>query len=310
MIELMVQDNRTIDLHELRAFANIVRHGGITAAARMQGLSKSTISMQLTRLEARLGVRLIERTSRRNALTREGEQLLPRIMSILAEADFLLDDTLRARTSLRGTVRIAVPPALGGALLDHLVPAVAERYPDISLVVEPSYDMEDVQDPAFDFAVRVGQVSDDGLVAKAIGSFARILVCSSAYTAVPSEIAMLGTAPLLAFSGTSTNIDWQLRKADGSGEEVTLDRVAKVSVRDFELLLRLVRAGHGITMVPEFMVREDLVSRRLLHVLPEWRSAPVDVLLAYRVGAARVSRVAAVLEEARRAVISVLGQHA
>lgn len=306
----MVQDNRTIDLQELRAFASVVRHGGITAAARMHRLSKSTVSMQLTRLEAQLGVRLIERTSRRMALTREGEQLLPRIQSILAEADQLLDETLRARTSPRGTVRIAVPPALGGALLEHLVPAIAERYPDIALIVEPSYDMDDVQDPAFDFAVRVGQVSDEGLIADVIGSFARILVCSPTYGVVPSEIAMLGTTPLLAFSGTSTHIDWQLRKADSSGEEVTLDRAAKVSVRDFDLLLRLVRAGYGITMVPDFMVREDLMSRRLLHVLPEWRSPPVDVLLAYRVGAARVNRIAAVLKEARRAVISVIGQHA
>ncbi|GGE96758.1 LysR family transcriptional regulator [Sphingomonas prati] len=266
--------------------------------------------MQLTRLEARLGVRLLERTSRRIALTREGEQLLPRIQSILAEADHLLDETLRARTAPRGTVRIAVPPALGGALLEHLVPALAERYPDIALIVHPSYDFDDVQDPAFDFAVRVGRVSDDGLVADAVGSFARILVCSSAFTVVPSEITKLDTTPLLAFSGKSTHIDWQLCKTDGSGEQVTLDRAAKISVRDFDALLRLVRAGHGITMVPDFMVRDDLLNRRLVHVLPDWRSPPVDVLLVYRVGTARVSRVAAVLEEARRAVVSVLGQHA
>lgn len=306
----MVQVKRTIDFHELRALTSVVRHGGISAAAQALGLSKSTISMQITRLEARFGVRLVERTSRRVALTREGEQLLPRVQSILAEADHLFDEALGARTSPRGTVRIAVPPALGGALLEQLVPALAERYPDIALVVAPSYDMDDVQDPAFDFAVRVGQVSDEGLVATVIGSFARILVCSPDCPAAPSGIAMLGEMPLLAFSGTSTHIDWRLCRAYDSGEDVVLDREAKVSVRDFELLLRLVRAGRGITMVPDFMVREDLASRRLLHVLPEWRSPPVNVLLAYRVGASRVSRVAAVLEEARRAVTSVLQQNA
>lgn len=141
-MERMVQDSRTIDLQELRAFASVVRRGGITAAVRIYSLSKSTISMQLTRLETRIGVRLLERTSRRIALTREGEQLLPRIVSILAEVDYLLDDTLRARTSPRGTVRIAVPLALGGALLGQLVSAVAERYPDIALIVQPSYDIE------------------------------------------------------------------------------------------------------------------------------------------------------------------------
>lgn len=304
----MVQKNRTIDLQELRVFASVIHHGGITAAARALGLSKSTISTQITRLEARLGVRLVERTSRRVALTREGEQLLPRIQSMLAEADYLLDDTLRVRTSPRGMVRIAVTPAFGGALLGHLVPLLAERYPEIELVVEPSYDIDDVQDPAFDFAVRVGKVGDDGLIADVVGSFARILVCSADYTAVPSDIGMLGTLPLLAFSGTSTRVDWLLQKADGLGEDVALDCAAKVAVRDFGLLLRLVLAGQGITMVPDFMVREELASGRLLHLLPEWRSPPVDVLLAYRVGAARVSRIAAVLDEARRAARSVLAK--
>ncbi|WP_299178009.1 LysR substrate-binding domain-containing protein [uncultured Brevundimonas sp.] len=123
-------------------------------------------------------------------------------------------------------------------------------------------------------------------------------------------MAMLADAPLLAFSGASTHVDWRLCKADGSGAEVALDREAKVSLRDFELLLRLARAGHGITMVPEFMVREDLASRRLVQVLPEWRSPPVDVLLAYRVGASRIGRVAAVLEEARRSVVGILEQSA
>ncbi|WP_299177412.1 LysR family transcriptional regulator [uncultured Brevundimonas sp.] len=184
----MVQEKRTIDLQELQALASVVRHGGVTAAAHSLGVSKSTVSMQVTRLEARLGVRLIERNSRRVALTREGEQLLPRIQSILADADHLLDETLRARMSPRGTVRIAAPPALCGALLEPLVSAVAERYPEIALVIEPSYDMEDVQDPAFDFAVRVGQVNDDGLISKVIGSFARILVCSPTCVLIPSSM--------------------------------------------------------------------------------------------------------------------------
>ncbi|USI73554.1 LysR family transcriptional regulator [Sphingomonas morindae] len=302
----MVQQSRTIDLHELRVFASVVRQGGITAAARALDVSKSTISMQITRLEARLGVRLVERTSRRVALTREGEQLLPRIQSILAEADYLLEDMDRARTSPRGLVRIAVPPAFGGALLGHLVPAIAERYPDIELAVEPSYDLDDVQDPAFDFAVRVGQVGDDGLIADRVGSFARILVGSAEAAMLPSDIAMLDTVPLLAFSGSSTRVSWQLRKTDGSGGEIVLDCSAKVAVRDFDLLLRLVRAGQGVTMVPAFMVRQELASGRLVHLFPEWASPEVDVLLAYRIGASRISRVAAVLDEARKAALRVL----
>jgi DNA-binding transcriptional LysR family regulator len=83
----MVQENRTIDLGELRVFAAIAHYGGLTSAAAALGVSKSTISHSLTRLEEGLGGRLFERSSRRVALTREGEQMLPRVQSLLAEAD-------------------------------------------------------------------------------------------------------------------------------------------------------------------------------------------------------------------------------
>jgi DNA-binding transcriptional LysR family regulator len=295
-----------LDFQELRAFDAVARNKGISAAAGVLGLSKSAVSMQITRLEERLGTRLVERNSRRVALTREGEQLLPRIQSILADADQLIDETMRMRGSPRGAVRIAVPPALGAAMLERLIPSLAVRHPGISLVVAPSYDIENVQDPAIDLAVRVGRIADEGLVGEALGSFRRILVCSPDLGIRPTNVAMLAEAPLLAFSGKSTRVDWRLRRDGAADTDVELDCEAKVSVRDFDLLLRLVRAGQGITMVPEFMVREDLARGRLRQVLPKWGSPPVEVLLAYRVGASRITRIAAVLQDVRRVVGGVL----
>lgn len=302
----MSQENGTINFQELRAFASVARHLGVTPAAQALRLPKSTVSLQLTRLEERLGLRLFQRNSRKVALTREGEQLLPRVQSILAEAEQLFDETARAKASPSGTVRIAVPPALGELVLDQLVPAVTERYPGISLVIQPSYDIDDVQDPSFDFAIRAGQVGDEGLVADVIGKFSRVLVASPNLAPIPTQIQDLSHVPLFAFSGTSTHIGWVLCDPSGVERGVTLDLQARASIRDFGALIRLVRSGHGITMVPEFMVRDELAAGRLVHVLPSWRPLPVDVLLAYRVGAARISRVAAVLEEARCAVRSVL----
>ena len=303
----MVQDRRTIDFHELYAFAAVVRHGGMTAAAKALGVSKSTVSMQITRLEQRLGTRLLERSSRRVALTREGEQVLPRIQSLLAEAEQLLEEATRAKAAPRGTVRISVSPPLGGAILDHLVPALRGRYPDISLVVVSSYQMDDLKDPAFDFAIRVGQIHDEALVANNIGTFSRILVCAPSHPAARvSSIDALNDALLLAFSGRSNDVSWRLQRKDGSEQEITLDRAAPFAIQDFDLLLRLARLGQGVTMVPDFMVRADLAEGRLVHILQAWQSPPVDVMLAYRIGASRVSRVAAVLEEARQAVTRVL----
>lgn len=304
----MVHENRTIDFHELRVFAAVVRHGGITAAADAIGMSKSAVSLQVTRLERRLGARLLERSSRRVALTREGETMLPRIQSLLAEAENLMEEALQAKASPRGTVRISVSPALGGAVLEHLVPALRNRFPDISLVVVSNYEMDDLQNPAFDFAIRLGHIRDESLVANKIGTFRRILVCAPSDRAASlSSIDALNGAFLLNFSGRSTDVAWRLQRKDGSGAEITLDCDAQVAIQDFDLLLRLARLGHGTAMVPEFMVRTDLAHGRLVHVLPEWQSPPVDVMLAHRIGISRVSRVAAVLEEARRAVEHVLG---
>lgn len=303
----MVQENGTIDLYELQAFAHVIRHNGITAAAAAMGLSKSTVSMRITRLETRLGVALLKRSSRRIALTREGERLLPRIESLLAESAYLFEEATRTRTAPRGTVRMAVTPALGGAVLEHLLPALRASHPAISLVVVPTYELNDLQDPAFDFAIRVGRIHDEGLVARKLGTFSRVLVCApSRQVTTISSIEMLRDLPLLAFSGRTTHIDWHLQKKDGSAD-VVLDLEAQFSVPDFDLLLRLARLGQGIVAVPDFMVGADLEHGRLVPVLPDWRLLPLDVMLAYRAGASSLGRVAAVLEMTQLAVMKVLG---
>lgn len=305
--ELMVQRNKTIDFLELQVLASVVRHGGLTAAAEAIGVSKSTVSLQITRLENRLGTQLLKRSSRRVALTPEGEQLMPRIESLLSEADQLLATATQSNTAPRGTVRIALTPALGGAVLEVLVPALAESHPGIALVVLPSYDMEDLQDPAFDFAIRIGQVHDERLVASSVGSFERILVATPSHAgAWPGSIDDLPQAPLLSNSGRSTHIDWHLFCEERPSRSVRLDADAKVSVRDFDLLLRLARSGHGIAWLPDFMVRSDLAEGRLVRILPQWRSEPMNVMLTYRPGVSRIGRVAAVLEQTRLAVTQVL----
>ena len=303
----MVQKSRTIDLDELQVFTSVAHHGGITAAADAMGVSKSTVSHSLTRLEERLGAKLFERSSRRVALTREGAQILPRVQSLLAEADNLLEDTTRTAATPRGTVRIAVPPALGSAVLTRLVPELQRRFPDIGLVVVPRYDLDDLQDPDFDFAIRAGRVHDETLVASRLGSFSRILVSASSHPAAKARsVEDLEEFPLLGFSGRSPRVEWNLQSVSRPDRHVIIERQACLAVQDFDMLMRLVRVGHGVAEIPKFMVREELAEGRLAHVLPDWSSLPVDVMLAYRVGASRVSRVAAVLEVARDAVIQVL----
>jgi DNA-binding transcriptional LysR family regulator len=305
----MVRKIRTIDFEELRVFAMVAHHGGITPAANVLGIAKSTISHSLTRLEERIGARLFERNSRRVALTQEGTQVLPRVLSLLAEVDSLLEETARTTAAPRGIVRIAVPTALGSAVLEYLVPSLRERFPEIALVVVPGYEMDDLQDPAFDFAIRAGAVRDETLVASKVGAFFRILVCAPEHAAASAQsVDDLKDFPLLGFSNRTPRVEWILRSVSEPDREIVVEAKASLSVQDFETLLRMARAGHGVAEVPSFMAKDAIANGRLVHVLPEWTSPPVDVMLAYRFGVSRVSRVAAVLDVARDAIAEVLRQ--
>lgn len=123
----MVEENQTIEFRELLAFSTVIRCGGITAAANNLDLSKSTVSLQVSRLEQRLGVKLLERNSRRVALTREGTRLLPRVVSLLEEVQLLIEESKQVAGVPGGSVRIAVTPALGGVVLKNSFQACAKR---------------------------------------------------------------------------------------------------------------------------------------------------------------------------------------
>jgi DNA-binding transcriptional LysR family regulator len=265
--------------------------------------------MQISRLETRFGTRLLERSSRPVALTREGADILPRVQSLLAEARHLLESASEAKATPRGPVRIAVTPALGSLVLERLVPVLAERYPDITLIVIPSYGFDDMQDPAFDFAIRIGKVADEALVAQKVGRFSRVLVCAPGHPAAQARsIRDLDDLPLLASSGQTNEVRWHLEKAGSPDTRIVIERDARVVVLDFEMLCRLARQSNGVAMIPEFMVSQDLAEKRLVRVLPEWQSPPLDVLLAYRVGMTQISRVARVIDLARTAIADVLSQ--
>lgn len=306
----MVQQSKTMEFRELLAFSRVAQIGGITAAADSLALSKSTVSLQISRLEQRLDVRLFERNSRRVALTREGERLLPRVNSLLQEMQLLIEETESAVDVPGGVVRIAVTPALGRVVLRHLVPRLQITHPNLRLVVNSTYDLDDLHDPNFDFAIRVGRIFDDKLVAKPVGSFRRILVASPEFLAgkvlnTPDD---LQNVPCLIFSGRSVQTNWVLQSKSHPDVTQTVPINSHVAVRSFSSLLDLARDGLGVMSVITFLVQDDIDSSRLVRCLPDWQSPPVEVMLAYRFGASKVARVAAALKETRIVVQELLSQ--
>ena len=297
-----------MNFQELRVFCEVARAGGITAAASNLDMAKSAVSKQLSRLEARLKVKLFARSSRRVSLTREGERLLPRIESILAEGARLIEDAHEDTFRTAGTVRIAATPDFGGLVARKFLPVLLDRYPELAVTMRLDYGFEDLQDPAIDLAIRIGRVSDERLVAHRLGEFRRIVVASPTFAerhelAHPTDLA---TVNCLIFSGNSVRSEWTLehRYDEGSTEQVSVQ--GNTAVRGFAAIAGLAETGCGVCCVPDFVVRGVISEGRLVHCLPEWATRPTPVYLAYRFGADRIGRVRAVIDSAKATIPAFL----
>ncbi|MEM6818166.1 MAG: LysR family transcriptional regulator [Pseudomonadota bacterium] len=297
-----------MNFQELRVFSEVARAGGITAAASNLEMAKSAVSKQLSQLEARLKVKLFARSSRRVSLTQEGERLLPRIESILAEGARLIEDAHQDTFRTAGTVRIAGTPDFGGLVARKFLPILLEQYPELTVTMRLDYGFEDLQDPAIDLAIRIGRVSDERLVAHRLGEFRRIVAASPAFAErnVLANPADLSSVNCLTFSGSSVSSEWTLehRFEHQGAEQVSVQ--GNTAVRSFAALAGLAETGTGVCCVPEFVVRGAISQGRLVHCLPNWATRPTPVFLAYRFGADRIGRVRAVIDAAKKTIPTLL----
>ncbi|MGI0119577.1 LysR family transcriptional regulator [Zooshikella sp. RANM57] len=298
----MILKLRTMSFMELMIFVEVVRCGGITAASHKLGIAKSAVSSQLSRLEDRLGVKLLERSSRRIAMTIEGKQLLPRVQSLIAEGELLFHQAELQSSEPSGQVRVALTPDFGQLVVAKFFPYVTQKYPKISLGCKFNYQFEDMQDTTFDLGVRIGTVNDENLVAQNLGEFRRILVASEQYVQqYPiNDVEDLKTVNCLIFSSNNNNRIWSLLSCDDEGIEVSLDVSGDIAVQSFNTLVDLCLANQGVAYVPDFLVKDYISKRQLRHILPQWQSNITRVFVVYRFGADKIHRVKAVIDAAKQ----------
>ena len=267
----------------------------MTRAAVELGTTKGVVSKTLFRLERRIGEQLFLRTTRRLAITPLGERLHLRAQAILAEIGAMLEDARQDPQDLRGTLSIAAPPDLGARLSEGLFGAYLKRHPETRIRLRLAYDYEDLFEAATDLAFRVGQVKDDSMVAKSIGSFFQILVAAPEWVDRLKNISSGDAlAPYcLPFSNDEGIPTWTLIRGD---ERLTIEPQGRFGSRSFPALLGAARAGLGVALVPDFVATEDLARGDLIQVLPSWRSQVRPIYLIHRFGHQRVRRVAAMLD--------------
>jgi DNA-binding transcriptional LysR family regulator len=262
-------DSRQAD--ELATLLALSEHGSFAAAGRMLQRHPSVLSKRLGALELRLGIRLVERTTRQLRFTDEGQRLVSQLrhaVSLITQAE---QEAAQGAAQVRGRLRLALPAAMGRLWLSTMVSEFALAYPEVSLEVEYSERFVDIVAEGFDAAIRIGELSDNRLVARKLCDHRRILCAAPAYLqrqGEPKTPADLAGHNCLGFTGLHSYPEWKLTR-DGDQQSIRV-RSAMVS-NDNEALLSAARMGLGILAGGEWLMTRDIDSGQLVRVLPDWQ---------------------------------------
>lgn len=245
---------------EMAAFVKVVELGGFARAGEVLHLSPSAVSKLITRLEQRLGAALLRRSTRKLALTPEGEQFHARALAILAEIEFAEREIGGARLP-SGRVRLNSSMSYVTHVLADILPAFLRQYPDISLDIIQTDAVTDLLTDGSDIAIRAGTLPASSLVARSLGETPLVVVASPAWVdrhGLPQDADDLSAQNRLGFAYARASGDWLK-----PGESLP----ARVRVSDGEGIRRLVLAGVAPARLAEFTVRDEIAAGRLI-VLP------------------------------------------
>jgi len=264
------------DLNDLYFFAAVVEHGGFSAAGRALGVPKSRLSKRVAQLEERLGVRLLQRTTRRFVVTEVGERFYAHCRAVLEEAQAAQDAVDELRAEPRGVVRLSCPVSLAQTVLAHLLPDFLALYPKMQVRVLSSDRRVDVIGEGYDLAIRVRSKldTDANLVMRSFGHSRTKLVASPALLEAqgrPLQPDGLARLPALSMREHEGAQMWEL--IDATGKQVSVEVQARLITGDFAVLLEAARRGMGVALLPEFVCAPAITRGELEVVLPEW-SAP------------------------------------
>jgi DNA-binding transcriptional LysR family regulator len=276
------------DLNDLSFFAAVVANGGFSAASRALDVPKSRISRRVAALEGQLGVRLVERSTRRFNVTEVGHDVYRHARAALAEADAIDDVASRLQAEPQGLVRISCPQGVDRLLAAELPPFL-QRFPKLRVQVLVGNRRVDLIEEGVDLAIRVrDELDGDGdLQVKIIGRTQRMLVASPALLDArgrPQTPADLSAYPTLSLTERPGPDRWELVNADGAETVVTHE--PRLSATEFSILRQAALDGLGIAFMAEYACRDPLADGRLERVLPAWggREAIFHVLFTSRRG--------------------------
>jgi DNA-binding transcriptional LysR family regulator len=270
-----------MDLNDIVVFTKVVETHSFTGAAELLGLPKSTVSRKLAQLEERLGVRLVQRTTRKLALTDIGQAYYDRcarIVADLAAAEQLVTDM---QATPRGRLRITAPIDLSSRHLGTIIAGFLAGHADIYIELEATDRVVDLIEEGYDVAIRFGTLPESTLIARKLCNADAVLCASPAYLAAhkpPATVDELEAHDRVLFTPSPRTQSWTL---EHGAQTYEFGRPAHFASNNIGAIRDAALAGAGIALLTDFMVNADIAAGSLVQLLPEWRSRAIEIHAVY-----------------------------
>lgn len=271
-----------MDLNHVSTFTRVVKDGSFTAAAKSLGLPKSSVSRSVAQLEEELGIRLLQRTTRKLHLTDAGATFYERVARALGDITEATSAAADAQEELRGTVRLTAPVDFGVWALAPILARFVKKHPRIHVDLVLTGRVVDLVGEGIDLAVRAGKLRDSSLIAKRVGDLRSVLYASPKYLArrgEPKELSDLAKHDCVLFRPTSGKDTWNLDDRDGNETEVVVSGL--LGADDLSFVRKATISGAGIGLLPEFLCGRAEAAGLLVRVLRDWQLSGAILHIAY-----------------------------
>lgn len=268
-------------LLQMQVFAEVIHCGSFVGAADALGMSKAAVSRHIGELEARLGVRLLQRTTRRLSLTEEGQVFHTRCKEILASVGEAEDEISTQTGTASGLLRISAPVTFGVRHLAPLWGDFRERHPKVTLDITLADRVVDLIEEGYDLAIRIGRLADSTLVSRKLAATRMVLCASPRYLetrGTPRHPHELAAHAILAYSYWSTRDEWQFEGPDGP---VSVRTQPCLTTNSGDTCRAAALVHQGVILQPSFVVDEDLAARTLVELMPEYRAVELGIYAVY-----------------------------
>ena len=270
-----------IDKNAMALYVKVVENNSFSRAAEREGIPVSTVSRKISELEKALGVRLLERSTRRLRMTEIGQNYYQRCRRGLEEFDSANLMVTDQQAEVSGRLRLSVPPSLSDVVIIPLIEAFQALYPNaiVNCLVTDRH-VNHIED-GVDISLRVGDLKDSSLVARRLLRYRSVLVASPGYlerAGTPSHPNELPLHGLVAFSRWDLAVTWVL---ENNGETHKVNVQPRISINDYAGVQSAVINGLGISEIPSILCRPGLQNGRLVEVMPEWQFSPVSLSAVY-----------------------------